>query len=181
MDDKSLIQIAAMGGVMGLGVMGAQLALNLAEKLGSPVSGFDLDGAKGAGTRRASIAAGLRVRAFTSLRPFARSLKRPRKVLLLVPAGKPTDAAIKALMRVLSKGDVIVDCGNEWYVNTQRRERQLRAAGLRYLGCGLSGGARGARDGPGLLPGRACHPAAGRAGPRHCSRRPRFQICARRC
>ena len=68
-------------GVMGLGVMGSQLALNLAEKLGSPVSGFDLDGAKGAGTRRASIAAGLRVRAFTSLRPFARSLKRPRKVL----------------------------------------------------------------------------------------------------
>ena len=142
-------------GVMGLGVMGSQLALNLAEKLGSPVSGFDLDGAKGAGTRRASIAAGLRVRAFTSLRPFARSLKRPRKVLLLVPAGKPTDAAIKALMRVLSKGDVIVDCGNEWYVNTQRRERQLRAAGLRYLGCGLSGGARGARDGPCLMPGGA--------------------------
>ena len=140
-------------GVMGLGVMGPQLALNLAEKLGSPVSGFDLDGAKGAGTRRASIAAGLRVRAFTPLRP-CRSLKRPRKVLLLVPAGKPTDAAIKALMRVLSKGDVIVDCGNEWYVNTQRRERQLRAAGLRYLGCGL-GGARGARDGLCLMPGGA--------------------------
>ena len=139
---------------MGLGVMGSQLALNLAEKLGSPVSGFDLDGAKGAGTRRASIAAGLEACA-PSRRCGGRSLKRPRKVLLLVPAGKPTDAAIKASMRVLSKGDVIVDCGNEWYVNTQRRERQLRAAGLRYLGCGLSGGARGARDGPCLMPGGA--------------------------
>ena len=94
----------------------AQLSLNLAEKTKRPVSGFDLDTAKGAATCKAAAAqGGLPVSAFSSLPEFVASLEQPRRVVLLVPAGKPVESAIASLLPLLDAGDVLVDMGNEWY------------------------------------------------------------------
>ena len=140
-------------GVVGLGVMGSQLVLNFAEKLRRPISGFDLDPKKAAATEAAANAeVGLDVSAFTSLEAFVSSLERPRRVLLLVPAGKPVEMAIDALMPLLDKGDVIVDMGNEWFQATETRQCRVMPKGILYMGCGLSGGADGARRGPCLMP-----------------------------
>lgn len=140
-------------GVVGLGVMGSQLVLNFAEKLERPISGFDLDAKKAASTTAAGQAEGFTVSTFTSLADFVASLERPRRVLLLVPAGKPVEAAISSLMPLLDKGDVIVDFGNEWYQNTEARQKRVEPTGIHYVGCGLSGGGEGARRGPCLMPG----------------------------
>ena len=98
---------------------------------------------------------GLPVSPTTSLPEFVASLRRPRKILLLVPAGNAVDAVIAALRPLLSKGDLIVDMGNEWYAATERRSAQLRESGLLYMGCGTSGGESGARHGPCLMAGGA--------------------------
>lgn len=140
-------------GVVGLGVMGSQLVLNFAEKLRRPISGFDLDAKKAADTTAAGKDAGLVVNAFTSLSSFVDSLERPRRVLLLVPAGRPVEAAIDSLLPLLDKGDVIVDMGNEWFQLTESRAKRVTPKGVHYVGCGLSGGADGARHGPCLMPG----------------------------
>jgi len=142
-------------GVVGLGVMGSQLCLNLAEKLeGSAVAGFDLDAAKAdAMAKAAAEQGGLNVQPTTSLKAFVRSLKRPRKILLLVPAGKAVDSVIGSLKPLLSRGDLVIDMGNEWYERTERRSAQLIKSGLLYMGCGTSGGESGARHGPCLMPG----------------------------
>ena len=108
-------QVAEVG-VVGLGVMGSQLCLNLAEKLQAVVAGFDLADPKVAALAEAAQnEGGLLVTPTTSLKAFVGSLKRPRKILLLVPAGKPVDAVIASLKPLLSRGDLIVDMGNEWY------------------------------------------------------------------
>lgn len=91
--------------------------------------------------------------AFTDLQDFVASLERPRRVLLLVPAGRAVDAAIDSLLPLLSRGDVLVDMGNEWYERTEERHKRVCAAGIHYVGCGLSGGGEGARRGPCLMPG----------------------------
>ena len=85
-------------GVVGLGVMGSQLILNFAEKLKKPISGFDLDEKKAAATTAAATAEGFDVAAFTQLAAFVSSLEVPRRILLLVPAGKPVEAAIGSLL-----------------------------------------------------------------------------------
>ena len=143
-------------GVVGLGVMGSQLVLNLAEKLREPVSGFDLDSVKAKATADAAAAefqGSPPVSTFAELAPFVASLAQPRRVLLLVPAGKPVDAAVGALQPLLAAGDVIVDLGNEWFEETQRRQAALQPTGVLFMGCGLSGGESGARHGPCLMPG----------------------------
>ena len=150
------VQAASAVGVVGLGVMGSQLTLNLAEKLGpsgARVSGFDLDEAKAKATREAAVKEGQNADAFTSLTPFVSSLSRPRRLLLLVPAGKAVEAAIEALLPLLDKGDVIVDMGNEWFQATEARQARIAPTGVLYVGCGLSGGGEGARRGPCLMPG----------------------------
>jgi len=134
-------------------VMGSQLVLNFAEKLRQPVSGFDLDAKKAAATSAAGKEEGFAVSAFTSLGDFVASLERPRRVLLLVPAGKPVEAAIDSLLPLLDKGDVIVDMGNEWFQATEARGKRVTPKGIHYVGCGLSGGSDGARRGPCLMPG----------------------------
>jgi len=141
-------------GVVGLGVMGAQLVLNLAEKLQQTIAGFDLDESKVSGVMKlAEEQGGLPVQSFTALEEFVGSLSVPRRIMLLVPAGKPVEGAISSLMPMLQAKDVIVDFGNEWYENTEERQRRLDPTGIVYIGCGLSGGEYGARHGPCLMPG----------------------------
>lgn len=82
---------------------------------------------------------------------FVQSLQKPRRVILLVKAGKPVDATIEGLMEHLEEGDIIIDGGNEWYENSERRMEEVAKKGIRYLAMGVSGGEEGARYGPPLV------------------------------
>lgn len=79
---------------------------------------------------------------------FVQSLQKPRRVIMLVKAGKPVDATIEGLMQHLEEGDIIIDGGNEWYENSERRMEMVARKGIRYLAMGVSGGEEGARYGP---------------------------------
>merc|ERR1740115_320375 len=94
-----------------------------------------------------------RVRTHSEYAPFIASLRRPRVVLLLVPAGRPVDNVLDALLPLLSKGDVVVDHGNSHADDTERRQATTAAVGVHFVGCGTSGGEQGARVGPCLMPG----------------------------
>jgi 6-phosphogluconate dehydrogenase len=137
-------------GVVGLGVMGRNLALNIEEK-GFSVSAYDAwpDPV----SKLTTEARGRRIQGFTDIESFVQSLARPRRILLLVKAGEVVDQTISRLRPYLEKDDLIVDGGNEYYRNTERRTKELTAEGIRYLGMGVSGGERGARLGPSMMPG----------------------------
>ncbi len=90
---------------------------------------------------------------YRTLEEFVQSLKRPRKMIILVKAGGPTDAVIDSLVPLLEAGDIIIDGGNAYWIDTIRREKALREKGLRFIGSGVSGGEEGARFGPSLMPG----------------------------
>ena len=94
-----------------------------------------------------------RLHGYHELRDFVASLKRPRRVIILVKAGAPVDSTIKQLTEFLEPGDIIIDGGNEWYENTERRQRELAARGIHHIGMGVSGGEEGARNGPAMMPG----------------------------
>jgi 6-phosphogluconate dehydrogenase len=98
-------------------------------------------------------APGRNVRAAFSLEQFVASLERPRKILVMVQAGKPVDAVIQQLKPLLQEGDIIIDGGNSWFEDTDRRTQELEPIGLRYIGMGVSGGEEGALNGPSLMPG----------------------------
>ncbi|MCW8133939.1 MAG: NADP-dependent phosphogluconate dehydrogenase, partial [Planctomycetota bacterium] len=102
---------------------------------------------------RARAEGGLPLVGHADMKSFVASLKRPRRVVILVKAGKPVDETIEQLKQYLQPGDLIVDGGNEWYENTERRQAAAAAAGLLYMGMGVSGGESGARHGPSLMPG----------------------------
>lgn len=136
--------------VVGLGVMGHNLALNLARN-GFSVVGFDLDEGKRA-QFAASTAPGERQVA-TSVQQMLDKLQRPRRILLMVPAGAAVDAVLADLRSVLEPGDVIVDGGNSRYTDTQRRMTALAGTGILYVGAGVSGGEQGALTGPSIMPG----------------------------
>jgi 6-phosphogluconate dehydrogenase len=86
---------------------------------------------------------------------FAAALERPRRMMMMIPAGKPVDATIDKIRSLLSPGDVLIDGGNSWFEDTRRREAALRPTGIHFVGCGVSGGEEGARFGPSLMPGGA--------------------------
>jgi 6-phosphogluconate dehydrogenase len=137
-------------GLVGLGVMGENLALNL-ERNGFSVSGFDLDAGK-----RSSFEArtqGLNAQAVHSLAELVGSLQEPRCVWLMVPAGAAVDAVLADLRPLLRAGDVVMDGGNTLYTDTQRRMQALEGSGIHYVGAGVSGGEEGALRGPALMPG----------------------------
>ena len=137
-------------GLVGLGVMGENLALNL-ERNGFAVAGFDLDAAKRHSfTQRTE---GLRAQAAESLAALVASLSVPRRVWLMVPAGAPVDAVLAELRPLLSAGDVVIDGGNTLFTDTQRRIQVLDGSGILYVGAGVSGGEEGALRGPALMPG----------------------------
>ncbi|XP_074561688.1 6-phosphogluconate dehydrogenase, decarboxylating 3, chloroplastic-like [Curcuma longa] len=142
-------------GLAGLAVMGQNLALNVAEK-GFPISVYNRTAAKVDETvARAASEGGLPLFGHRSPQDFVLSISRPRSIVILVKAGAPVDQTIDALSRYLEPGDAIIDGGNEWYENTERRIREASARGLLYLGMGVSGGEDGARNGPSLMPGGA--------------------------
>ena len=86
---------------------------------------------------------------------FTAALSRPRRIVMMIPAGKPVDMTIDKLKPLLDRGDVLIDGGNSWFEDTRRREAALRPTGILFVGCGVSGGEEGARFGPSLMPGGA--------------------------
>ncbi|MDH4246975.1 MAG: NADP-dependent phosphogluconate dehydrogenase [Deltaproteobacteria bacterium] len=137
--------------MVGLGVMGANLLRNLESK-GYSGLGFDLNAA--ARERfRAGISPGTRLGVVDDWSALAAGLKSPRRVFVMVPAGAPVDAVLEQLESVLAPGDLVVDCGNSHYSDSQRREARLSQRGLRFMGLGVSGGEAGALFGPSLMPG----------------------------
>ncbi|MEC4895906.1 MAG: decarboxylating NADP(+)-dependent phosphogluconate dehydrogenase [Oscillatoria sp. PMC 1051.18] len=138
-------------GVIGLAVMGENLALNV-ESRGFPIAVYNRTGAK-TEAFMAERAEGKDVKAAYSLEEFVQILERPRKILVMVKAGKPVDAVIQQLKPLLAEGDMIIDGGNSLYDDTERRTQELEATGLGYVGMGVSGGEEGALHGPSLMPG----------------------------
>ncbi|MEQ9165411.1 MAG: NADP-dependent phosphogluconate dehydrogenase [Fulvivirga sp.] len=138
-------------GLVGLGVMGHNFILNVADK-GFSVCGLDLDQAK-VDSLIKSGGDPSKVQATTKVEEFTQSLSAPRKIMLLVPAGKLVDAAIESLLPHLDKGDIIIDGGNSFFTDTDRREAYLKEKGINFFGSGVSGGAEGARRGPSIMPG----------------------------
>lgn len=140
-------------GLAGLAVMGQNLALNVADK-GFPISVYNRTASKVDETlERAAAEGGLPLSGHYSPRDFVLSIRPPRSVIILVKAGAPVDQTIAALADHMSPGDCIIDGGNEWYENTERRIAEASRRGLLYLGMGVSGGEEGARHGPSLMPG----------------------------
>ncbi len=138
-------------GVIGLAVMGENLALNV-ESRGFPIAVYNRTAAK---TEKfmAERAKGKDVVAAYSLEEFVNALERPRNILVMVKAGKPVDAVIDQLKPLLDEGDTIIDGGNSLYNDTERRTKDLEATGLGFVGMGVSGGEEGALNGPSLMPG----------------------------
>jgi 6-phosphogluconate dehydrogenase len=137
-------------GLIGLGVMGQNLALNI-ERNGFPVAVYDreppvLDGFIARETSK-------RIVGSHAAEEFVRALERPRKIILLVKAGDPVDWTISLIKPFLEPGDIIIDGGNSHFKDTERRQQQLRESGLFLIGSGTSGGEKGALLGPSLMPG----------------------------
>ncbi|MEQ8538430.1 MAG: NADP-dependent phosphogluconate dehydrogenase [Coleofasciculus sp. D1-CHI-01] len=138
-------------GVIGLAVMGENLALNV-ESRGFPVAVYNRTSSK-TEDFMAKRASDKNVTAAYSLEDFVKTLARPRKILVMVKAGKPVDIVIDQLKPLLEPGDMIIDGGNSLYQDTERRTKDLEATGLGFVGMGVSGGEEGALHGPSLMPG----------------------------
>ncbi|APB32376.1 6-phosphogluconate dehydrogenase [Gloeomargarita lithophora Alchichica-D10] len=138
-------------GLIGLAVMGENLVLNL-ERNGFPVAVFNRTTEK-VDEFIQGRAVGKDIVGTHSLEELVASLERPRKILIMVKAGKPVQAVIDQLKPLLAPGDIIIDGGNSWYEDTEARTQELEAMGLRYVGMGVSGGEEGALNGPSLMPG----------------------------
>jgi 6-phosphogluconate dehydrogenase len=141
-------------GLIGLGVMGQNLALNIAEH-GHRVAVYNRTAARAEAFAATDEARRLPVQACLSLEDLAAAIRPPRAIVLMVKAGEATDAQIDELAPRLAPGDVIIDGGNARYQDTIRRERALGAQGLLFLGTGISGGEEGARHGPSIMVGGA--------------------------
>lgn len=138
-------------GMIGLGVMGRNLLLNMADH-GFSVIGFDKDAAKNSALEAAATP-GTTVKGVPELAEMVQLLERPRKLMMLVPAGQPVDDVIASLLPLLEQGDVVIDGGNSHYTDTLRRVQYLREKGIHFMGIGVSGGEQGARTGPSIMPG----------------------------
>jgi 6-phosphogluconate dehydrogenase len=138
-------------GMIGLGTMGRNLLLNMADH-GFKAIGFDKDLQKGK-LLESSATQGTTVKGVNSLGDLVQQLALPRKIMMLVPAGKPVDDVINSLLPLLQKGDIIIDGGNSHYTDTLRRVNFVRDKGFHFMGIGISGGEHGARTGPSIMPG----------------------------
>ncbi|GIV15287.1 MAG: 6-phosphogluconate dehydrogenase, decarboxylating [Armatimonadota bacterium] len=138
-------------GLIGLGVMGQNLALNIARK-GYSISVYNRTAARTEAFIKERVHAEPITPAY-DLQTFVQSLARPRKIILMVQAGAAVDAMIETLVPLLESGDLIIDMGNSHYADTERRMESLAARGLLFLGTGISGGERGALEGPSIMPG----------------------------
>ncbi len=139
-------------GVVGLGVMGQNLALNI-ERNGYTVAGFDLNTEK-----MREIARKFKEKNIffaTDFSKFVELLEKPRKILMMVPAGKPVDDVISQLKPLLSQEDILIDGGNSFFKDTEKRFSELQSLGIHYIGAGVSGGEEGALWGSSIMPGGA--------------------------
>ncbi len=143
-------------GVIGMGVMGKSLALNLAEK-GVPVSLYNrYVKAKEEGVAQKVLDENpdfANMQAYEDLQGFLDSLEKPRKILMMIPAGGVIDAQLDSLIPLLEKGDLVIDGGNSFYKDSERRVERMDQFNLRFLPMGVSGGEEGARKGPSIMPG----------------------------
>jgi 6-phosphogluconate dehydrogenase len=137
-------------GMVGLGVMGRNLLLNMADH-GYSVAGYDKDSSKVRALR--DEAEHRDIRGAESLEEFIGMLRSPRAVMMLVPAGNAVDSVIRDLLPHLKPGDLVIDGGNSYYKDTDLRAKTLADKDILYLGVGISGGESGARHGPSMMPG----------------------------
>lgn len=140
-------------GLVGLAVMGQNLALNIATHFSIAV--YNRSYSKTESTIQRAKEEGLdgNLDGYEKVEDFVAALEKPRRIIMLVKAGAPVDATIDTLQGLLEEGDLIVDGGNEFYANTERRAEALEKVGIQYMGMGVSGGEEGARYGPSLMPG----------------------------
>lgn len=138
-------------GVIGLAVMGKNLALNI-ESRGYSVSVYNRSREK-TDDMMANEAKGKNIVPTYTIEEFVNSLEVPRRILIMVKAGAPVDQQIEQLKPFLTKGDILIDGGNSFYEDTIRRNKALEAEGFRYIGTGVSGGEEGALNGPAIMPG----------------------------
>jgi 6-phosphogluconate dehydrogenase len=137
-------------GMIGLGTMGRNLLLNMADK-GFQVTGYDKD--QKMLKKLEEDGKSHNLKGFESLEDFLQSLELPRRIVLLVPAGAIVDSVITELVPLLEKGDMIIDSGNSHFTDTSRRAEELSEQGIHFFGMGISGGEEGARFGPSMMPG----------------------------
>jgi 6-phosphogluconate dehydrogenase len=140
-------------GLYGLAVMGQNFALNMASHGFSVCVGNRSPSKVELTVNRAKDEGNLPLVGSSDAEDFVKQLSKPRKIIILVMAGKPVDDTIAILCQYLEEGDIIVDGGNEWFHNTLRRAKDLEAKGIHFVGMGISGGEEGARWGPSLMPG----------------------------
>src|SRR5664279_1438515 len=138
-------------GMIGLGVMGSNLLLNMADH-GFAVIGYDENPDK-TNLFESSASKNTVVKGVNTLQEMIDTLKVPRKIMMLVPAGSPVDSVIADLSPLLQNGDIIIDGGNSHYTDTLRRITELKDKGFHFMGIGISGGEEGARKGPSIMPG----------------------------
>ncbi len=138
-------------GMVGLGTMGRNLLLNIADH-GFAAIGFDKDKEK-LTLLESSATPTTSVKGVASLEEMIQQLKRPRKIMMLVPAGPIVDAIIKDLLPLTEPGDIIIDGGNSHFSDTERRIHELKNKQVHFIGMGVSGGEEGARKGPSIMPG----------------------------
>lgn len=151
MSASETVQPSANIGVVGLAVMGSNLARNLASREGNTVAVYNRSRSK-TDELLAEHPEAEFVPAF-SYQEFAAALQKPRTAIIMVKAGFPTDAVIEELMKVFDEGDIIIDGGNSLFTDTIRREKTVRERGFNFVGMGVSGGEEGALNGPSLMPG----------------------------
>jgi 6-phosphogluconate dehydrogenase len=137
-------------GMVGLGVMGRNMLLNLADH-GCVAAGYDNDPRKVEALRKEGE--GKDVDGFTDIKEFVGALGVPRTIMMLVPAGPPVDSVIAELRPHLEKGDLMIDAGNSYFKDTNLRAHHLDEKGILFLGVGVSGGEEGARHGASIMPG----------------------------
>lgn len=135
-----------------MGVMGLNLAMNAAEK-GFKVAVFNRTTSRMENAVKIAQGQKLHLHGFPDMKDFVKSLEKPRKTILLVQAGAAVDATLKQLLELLEEGDIVIDGGNEFYLNTDRRAELAKTKGIEFFGMGVSGGEEGARHGPALMPG----------------------------
>jgi 6-phosphogluconate dehydrogenase len=140
----------AQFGMIGLGVMGENLALNV-EEHGFSVAVWNLEGEWV--DRFVAKNPGKKITGTKTFEDFVRNLERPRRIMMMIKAGKPVDMTIDKIAPLLEPGDILIDGGNSWFKDTQERTARLEGKGLHFVGSGVSGGEEGARYGPSLMPG----------------------------
>src|SRR5256714_326695 len=140
----------AQFGMIGLGVMGENLALNV-EEHGFSVAVWNLEGEWV--DRFVSKNPGKKITGTKTFEDFVRALERPRRIMMMIRAGQPVDMTVDKIAPLLEAGDILIDGGNSFFKDTQERTARLEGKGLHFVGSGVSGGEEGARYGPSLMPG----------------------------